>query len=164
ATDWPIESEMRVASTPAGVRRVAARIIDVGSGVNASLGRRMRQMWLSAVVTTSAMSVVLRGVPPSPIRPRPRLPVPPPSTADVPYSPTGSAVVDAMLQADGVSANDFVYALGSGDGRVVIMAAKKYGARGVGIEIDPALVKSSRQAAMENGVADRVSFVEGDMF
>ena len=83
---------------------------------------------------------------------------------DVAYAPTAPVVVDAMLQAAGVNANDIVYDLGSGDGRVVIMAAKKYGARGVGIEIDPALIKSSRQAAIENGVADRVTFVEGDMF
>ncbi len=83
---------------------------------------------------------------------------------DVAYAPTAPAVVDAMLQAAGVTANDVVYDLGSGDGRVVIMAAKKYGARGVGIEIDPALVKISRQAAIENGVADRVTFVEGDLF
>jgi predicted RNA methylase len=83
---------------------------------------------------------------------------------DIGYAPTPLAVVDAMLQAAAVTANDVVYDLGSGDGRVVIMAAAKYGARGVGIEIDPALVKSARQAAIENGVADRVSFVEGDMF
>jgi predicted RNA methylase len=111
-------------------------------------------MWLAALLTTSALLTVVRGVPATQVAPRP----------DVPYAPTTPAVVDAMLQAAGVTADDVVYDLGSGDGRVVIMAAKKYGARGVGIEIDPALVKSSRQAAIENGVADRVSFVEGDMF
>jgi len=87
-----------------------------------------------------------------------------PPRQDVPYAPTAPAVVDAMLEAAGVTANDVVYDLGSGDGRVVIIAAKKYGARGVGIEIDPVLVKSSREAAVANGVGDRVTFVEGDMF
>jgi predicted RNA methylase len=60
--------------------------------------------------------------------------------------------------------NHFVYDLGSGDGRILIRAAKEYGARGVGVELDPALVTIARQAAVENGVADKVSFVEGDLF
>ena len=69
-----------------------------------------------------------------------------------------------MLALARVNANDVVYDLGSGDGRIVIMAAKKYGARGVGVELDPKLVKISRQAALENGVADKVTFIEGDLF
>jgi predicted RNA methylase len=83
---------------------------------------------------------------------------------DVGFAATPPAVVDAMLQAARVTAKDVVYDLGSGDGRVVIMAARKYGARGVGIELDPTLVKLARQAAVENGVADRVTFIEGDLF
>jgi predicted RNA methylase len=69
-----------------------------------------------------------------------------------------------MLTLAGVTANDVVYDLGSGDGRIVIMAAQKYGARGVGIEIDPKLVELSRQLAREGGVEDKVTFVEADMF
>ena len=69
-----------------------------------------------------------------------------------------------MLALARVNANDVVYDLGSGDGRIVIMAAKKYGARAVGVELDPKLVKISRQAALENGVADKVTFIEGDLF
>ena len=83
---------------------------------------------------------------------------------DVAFAPTAPAVVDAMLALARVNANDVVYDLGSGDGRIVIMAAKKYGARGVGVELDPKLVKISRQAALENGVADKVTFIEGDLF
>jgi SAM-dependent methyltransferase len=83
---------------------------------------------------------------------------------DVPYVPTPPAVVDAMLDLAHVKATDVVYDLGSGDGRIVIAAAKKYGARGVGIEIDPSLVKRARDAAAAAGVANRVRFVTGDLF
>ena len=61
--------------------------------------------------------------------------------ADIHYVPTPDAVVSAMLDLAGVTAADLVYDLGSGDGRIVIEAARKYGARGVGIEIDPELNK-----------------------
>jgi SAM-dependent methyltransferase len=57
-----------------------------------------------------------------------------------------------------------VYDLGSGDGRIVVLAAQKYGARGVGIELDRRLVEISRTVAREGEVADRVTFVEGDLF
>lgn len=83
---------------------------------------------------------------------------------DIFYSPTRHSVADAMLQLAGVTAKDTVYDLGSGDGRIVILAAQKYGARGVGIEIDGKLVETARQIAREGGVADRVSFIEGDLF
>jgi SAM-dependent methyltransferase len=77
---------------------------------------------------------------------------------------TPQPIVDAMLRLARVTADDVVYDLGSGDGRIVILAAQKYGARGVGIEIDPALVARSREIAREAGVEERVSFVEGDFF
>jgi cyclopropane fatty-acyl-phospholipid synthase-like methyltransferase len=83
---------------------------------------------------------------------------------DVGFAPTAPAVVDTLLELAGVNANDVVYDLGSGDGRVVIRAAQKYGARAVGVELDATLVKISRQAALENGVADKVTFIEGDLF
>jgi SAM-dependent methyltransferase len=57
-----------------------------------------------------------------------------------------------------------VYDLGSGDGRIVVLAAQKYGARGVGVEIDHRLIEISRTVALEGEVADRVSFIEGDLF
>ncbi len=63
-----------------------------------------------------------------------------------------------------VTADDVVYDLGSGDGRIPIIAAQKYGARGVGIEIDPALVERARRIANEAEVANRVSFIVGDLF
>ena len=83
---------------------------------------------------------------------------------DVYFASTRQPVADAMLQLAGVTSDDVVYDLGSGDGRIVILAAQKYGARGVGIEIDPKLVDLSRQLAREGAVDDKVTFVEADMF
>ena len=83
---------------------------------------------------------------------------------DVVYIPTPQPVVDAMLELAQVKRSDVVYDLGSGDGRIVIAAAKKYGASGVGFEIDPALVKQARQNAAAAGVSSRVRFVTQDLF
>jgi SAM-dependent methyltransferase len=83
---------------------------------------------------------------------------------DVPYVPTSMNVVDGMLELARVADDDVVYDLGSGDGRIVIRAAEKYGARGVGIEIDEELVEEARQNADSAGVADRVTFQQGDLF
>lgn len=83
---------------------------------------------------------------------------------DVEFVPTPQRVVDAMLDMANVKSSDVVYDLGSGDGRVVITAAKKYGARGVGIEIDPDLVKQATENAAAAGVADKVQFLTGDIF
>jgi SAM-dependent methyltransferase len=80
------------------------------------------------------------------------------------FAGTPQPIVEAMLNLAHVTAADVVYDLGSGDGRIPIIAAQKYGARGVGIEIQPHLVELSRQIAKEGGVADRVTFVEGDLF
>jgi SAM-dependent methyltransferase len=88
----------------------------------------------------------------------------PPRAPDIHFAPTPHAVADAMLQLAGVTPADVVYDLGSGDGRIPIIAAQKYGARSVGVEIDPRLVALARQVAMEGGVADRVVFVDGDLF
>lgn len=83
---------------------------------------------------------------------------------DVPYVPTSMPVVDRMLELAEVTSDDIVYDLGSGDGRIVIRAAEMYGARGVGIEIDEELVEEARQNADSAGVADLVSFQQGDLF
>ena len=69
-----------------------------------------------------------------------------------------------MLRLARVNADDIVYDLGSGDGRIVILAAQEYGARAVGVELEPRLVEISRQVAREGEVADRVTFIEGDLF
>jgi SAM-dependent methyltransferase len=85
-------------------------------------------------------------------------------TPDIHFAATPQPVVDAMLKLAGVTAADTVFDLGSGDGRLVILAAQKYGARGIGIELQPRLVAISREVAREGGVADRVTFIEGDLF
>jgi SAM-dependent methyltransferase len=84
--------------------------------------------------------------------------------ADVIFVPTPEPVVDAMLQLAGATPKDIVYDLGAGDGRIPITAAKKYGARGVGIEIDPALVAKATENARAAGVSERVRFVTADLF
>jgi SAM-dependent methyltransferase len=83
---------------------------------------------------------------------------------DVRYEPTPIPVVRAMLALAGVGPSDVVYDLGSGDGRMVIMAAEEFGARGVGIEISPALVARARENARTAGVDHLVEFREGDMY
>ena len=83
---------------------------------------------------------------------------------DVIFVPTRESVADEMLQLAKVTSADVVYDLGSGDGRVVMLAAQKYGARGVGIELDPKLVNIAREVARDGEVQDRVAFVQGDLF
>ena len=82
---------------------------------------------------------------------------------DVVWVPTSPALVEKMLDLANVTANDFVIDLGSGDGRMVIAAAKR-GARALGVEFNPKMVELSRQRAKDAGVADRATFVEGDMY
>lgn len=81
----------------------------------------------------------------------------------VPFITTPEAVVQRMLELAQTGPGDLVVDLGSGDGRIVIAAAQKFGARGLGIEMDPRLVEKSRKNAERAGVADRVSFVQGDV-
>ena len=83
---------------------------------------------------------------------------------DVRYEPTPMPVVHALLELAGVGPRDVVYDLGSGDGRIPIAAARTFGARGVGIEIDPALVTQAQANAREAGVEDKVEFRLGDMY
>ena len=83
---------------------------------------------------------------------------------DVPYVPTHESLVDEMLSMARVSGNDVLYDLGSGDGRIVITAAQKFGTRGVGYDLDPERVSEARQNARRAGVTDRVRFEQQDIF
>jgi SAM-dependent methyltransferase len=83
---------------------------------------------------------------------------------DVPYIPTTETAVKAMLELADVKSSDIVYDLGCGDGRIVIAAAKRYGARGVGIDIDPALIREARTNAQKADVEKLVEFREQDLF
>jgi tRNA G37 N-methylase Trm5 len=83
---------------------------------------------------------------------------------DVIYVPTPYEVVDEMLKLAGVKKGDVLYDLGSGDGRIPVTAAKKFGIRAVGIEIDPQRVEEAKENARKNGVAGLVQFRQEDLF
>ena len=83
---------------------------------------------------------------------------------DVPYVPTHQMIVDEMLKMAEVKASDLLYDLGSGDGRIPITAAKRFGTRGVGVDLDPQRIKEANENAQKAGVTDRVTFIQGDLF
>jgi cyclopropane fatty-acyl-phospholipid synthase-like methyltransferase len=83
---------------------------------------------------------------------------------DIHWVPTPPAVVDAMLKLADVKPTDVVYDLGCGDGIIVSTAAQKYGARAVGIDIDPQRVQEATERARKMGVSDKVKIVQGDLF
>lgn len=87
-----------------------------------------------------------------------------PPKLDVPYVPTPQEVVDRMLDMGKVRRSDLLYDLGCGDGRIVVTAARKYGARGVGIDIDPRRIEEARQNAQQAGVTERTEFHVGNLF
>lgn len=87
-----------------------------------------------------------------------------PPVFEPPYVPTPQPVVDAMLKLANVTKDDVVYDLGCGDGRIVISAAKDHGATGVGIDIDPKLIKKAKKNARKAKVSDKVKFIKGDLF
>jgi SAM-dependent methyltransferase len=105
-------------------------------------GAAMVALWLAAVVSAQG----------------------PARNPDIFFVPTWQPVVYQMLELAGVTKDDVVYDLGSGDGRIVVLAAQKYGAGGGGSELAPRLVEISRQVARDAQVTDRVRFVEGDLF
>jgi SAM-dependent methyltransferase len=87
-----------------------------------------------------------------------------PPALDVIFVATELEVVRAMLDAAKVGPGDVVYDLGCGDGRIVITAAQRYGARGVGVDLDPERIREARANAARAGVTDRVTFVQQDLF
>ena len=88
----------------------------------------------------------------------------PARTPDVIFVPTPQEVVEAMLKMAQVGPNDVLYDLGSGDGRIPITAAKMYGIRAVGIDIDPQRIREANEAARVAGVTDKVRFLNQDLF
>lgn len=87
-----------------------------------------------------------------------------PPTPDVVYVPTEQKIVGAMLELAKITKDDTVYDLGCGDGRIVIAAAKEFGANGIGIDISSELIKKAVENARLEGVSDRVKFIEADIF
>lgn len=94
----------------------------------------------------------------------PLAPAAPPLKRDVPFVPTREEVVRAMLRLADVTKSDVLYDLGCGDGRIVITAAKRFGARATGVDIDPQRIQESNQNAAQAGVADQVRFLQQDLF
>src|SRR5690606_17531666 len=88
----------------------------------------------------------------------------PPFVLDVPYVPTPEIVVDKMLQMAEVSGEDILYDLGSGDGRIPIRAAQRFGTAGIGIDLNPERVREATENAVEANVSDKVEFIEGNIF
>ena len=83
---------------------------------------------------------------------------------DVPYVPTHEMIVAEMLRMAEVKGDDVLYDLGSGDGRIPITAAKQFGTRGVGIDLNPERISEANENAKKAGVTDKVRFIEGDIF
>jgi cyclopropane fatty-acyl-phospholipid synthase-like methyltransferase len=88
----------------------------------------------------------------------------PKRTPDVIYVPTPQPVVDAMLKMANVTAKDVVYDLGCGDGRIPVTAAQRFGAKGIGIDIDPVRISEANENAKVAGVTDKVTFLNQDLF
>lgn len=87
-----------------------------------------------------------------------------PIKTDVPFVPTDQQVVEAMLSLAQVNKNDILYDLGCGDGRIVVTAAKKYGATSVGVDIDPQRIEEAKKNAKKAKVKDQVTFIQDDLF
>jgi precorrin-6B methylase 2 len=130
-------------------------------------GALRRTLTITAVLATCAI-VAPRTSAQTPAQPpqQPQQPFEPTvgqSGKDVVWVPTPPELVEKMLDMAAVTANDVVMDLGSGDGRNIIAAAKR-GARAIGVEYNPDMVKLSQQHAREAGVGDKATFIEGDMF
>jgi tRNA G37 N-methylase Trm5 len=119
--------------------------------------RLYRSLLASALALTLALLVAGSSVAQPQLKPLDKEP-------EVPYVPTHERVVAEMLKVAKVGKNDVLYDLGSGDGRIPITAAKRFGTRGVGVDIDPARVTEARENAKKAGVADKVTFMQQDLF
>lgn len=120
---------------------------------------RRRTILLSAVAVTGTATGISLPFGRALAQPIPILP-----RLDVPYVPTPQPVVDKMLELARVGKNDMLFDLGCGDGRIVVTAAKARGARGTGIDLDPARIAEATENAKRAGVADRAKFRVGDLF
>jgi SAM-dependent methyltransferase len=114
---------------------------------------RFHFAWQASACTAAAIAVSAMAAPPPAL-----------VELDVPFVVSPPAVSTAMLEMANITSKDFVIDLGSGDGRIVILAASRYGAKGLGVEIDPALVERSRENAMKAKVSERAEFRVQDLF
>jgi SAM-dependent methyltransferase len=114
----------------------------------------LRKSIACSYVMVAVLSVALAAAQTAPTRPN----------LDVPYVPTTPEAVEAMLKLADVKETDVVYDLGCGDGRIVIAAAKKFGAHAVGIDIDPVRINEAKENAKKAGVENLVRFEQNDLF
>ncbi|MEW6299302.1 MAG: class I SAM-dependent methyltransferase [Thermodesulfobacteriota bacterium] len=117
----------------------------------------MRRRIYPLIVWLTCVSAVCAGAQEQP-------PTEEPSAPKVPYVPTPPNVVEEMLRLANVTADDVLYDLGCGDGRIVITAARQFGARGVGVDINPQRISEAEANARQAGVTDRVRFLQQDLF
>ena len=123
------------------------------------LGRGKSKRWLAVLASAIAIAATVGGCEQAPATGQAALRAP-----DVRYEPTPHPVVAEMLKLAQVGANDVVYDLGCGDGRIVIAAVQQFGARGVCVDIDPQRITESRANAQRAGVAERILFLNQDLF
>jgi ribosomal protein L11 methylase PrmA len=116
-----------------------------------------RSLTLSALVLVAVLAVGATSLVAQPLKPLDKQP-------EVPYVPTNEKIVAEMLKVANVGKNDVLYDLGCGDGRIPITAAKRFGTRGVGVDIDPERITEARDNATKAGVADKVKFMQQDLF
>jgi methyltransferase family protein len=121
------------------------------------VGMRLHRPLLAVTLVLAVLLSVVSTMAQQPLKPLKKKP-------DVPYVPSHEKVVALMLKVAKVGKNDILYDLGCGDGRIVITAAKRFGTRGVGVDIDPARIREARENAVKAGVADKVKFVQQDLF
>lgn len=117
----------------------------------------LRRPFALSVLVLAAVVVAVGVVTAQPLKPLEKQP-------EVPYVPTHEKIVAEMLKVANVGKNDVLYDLGCGDGRIPIAAAKRWGTRGVGVDIDPERVTEARENAVKAGVADKVKFFQQDLF
>jgi SAM-dependent methyltransferase len=131
-----------------------------------AMHQTIKPVAILAIILFSAAVIFGQVTTPTPLSPQipSASPSPTPRTPDVPFVPTPPEVVDAMLKIAEVTEDDVIYDLGSGDGRIVIAAAKQYGATGVGIDLNADLVAQAKAAAAKEMVLSKVKFIQGDLF
>lgn len=115
----------------------------------------LRRRYALLAIVASTMAGFVTGAPLAHAQPRP---------LDVPFVPTPDHIVEAMLKLAKPTKDDFLVDLGSGDGRIPIAAAKMFGTRGFGVDLNPARIREARENAKKAGVTDKVEFIEGDLF
>uniref|UniRef100_UPI0025B472B7 SAM-dependent methyltransferase n=1 Tax=Trichocoleus desertorum TaxID=1481672 RepID=UPI0025B472B7 len=151
-------------------RRMAVVAKGMGLGTAIALLASCTQSLISSSSVSASNSAVVSASVPVAEAPTVNPPTPSASPSapvvekEVPYVATPNEVVAEMLKVARVTGRDQLYDLGSGDGRIVLTAAQKYGTRGVGIELDPKLIQESNASAQKAGLGDRVQFLQQDLF